>query len=174
MGAGLAHLGHECVAFVARLSADDFFSKLAIKQTPNGPEYFDGARKVTKFPSELTINIYMIAWSCPNADANSEHQQVSFQDLRWSIAWKTGLKTRQPQELDAKPIQTSRAEFEKQFSLERFQMPNLWGSNQSSTPAEYWSLTLAVHDQEAHITDSLILKASTAAERQIQRFSAHL
>jgi hypothetical protein len=175
MGAGLARLGHDCVAFVADLSADDFFSRLTSKQTPNGREYFDGTRRITKFPSELMVNVYMISWPCPNrTDADYERQEVLLQDLRWGIAWKTGMKTRQVEEFDVKLIPTSRSEFESHFSLEDLQLPNPLAGPQNSKPTEYWRLTLAVHNQDACVTDSLILTATTNAGRLIERFSAHL
>jgi len=169
MGGGLAHLDHECVTFIAHLTADDLFAKLTVSETPEGSEYWIGTQRVTKFPSRLQVNVYMISRQCPNKTHHELESQASLQDLQWSIAWKTGLKTRPLKQFEMKLSPTSRAEFEGHFGL--VSPPDLLTSIQRHT--EYWRVTLTMQDQDASISDSLVVTVMRAG-KQIMRFSAHL
>jgi hypothetical protein len=174
MGAGLSHLGRDCVAFVAHLSAADFFLHLTRKETPNGTEYWIRDQRITKFPSELTINVFVVSWPCRKTSTiDPESQQAPLQELRWSVAWKTGIKTRDVKKVEATLSRSSLSEFEKLF-VGNTQASNPMGDFHDRTPADYWKLTLAIREQEAPLSDSLILTLATGGGKQIARFSAHL
>jgi len=172
MGPGFGRLGGTCIAFGALLSADEFFLRLRVKETANGLEYWNGPSRVTKFPSELKINVLAYVWTCGESDrVDANSPQVILQTLRWNIEWKTGMKTRRVKRIELTLSPSSTDEWEKRIGSPSTPVSL---SELRQEGSQVWNVTLAIHDQDAPLTDSLILTVMTSTERQIARFSGHL
>ncbi|MGB8473516.1 MAG: hypothetical protein WCE61_05450 [Candidatus Acidiferrum sp.] len=174
MGPGFTRSGGTCIAFGALLSAGEFFQRLRVEKTATGLEYWNGPRRVTKFPSELTINVLTYIWACDDPDkANKEDKAEAssagavLQNLQWVIQWKTGMKTRPVARIDLKLNRSSADEFAKRVGTRSYPALPKEGS-------EIWNVTLAIHEQDAPLSDSLVLIVTTNGGKQVARFSGHL
>jgi hypothetical protein len=170
MGGGFSQAGATCILFVAQLSAGDFFLGLRIKETSSGPEYWSGPQRVTKFPPELTVNVLAYLGTCGRPEtADLRSAKTELQALRWTAAWKTGMKLRPVKGLDVVQAESSLDdELEKRTGIPS--PPPL----SSGAPRTAWKVTLHLHEGDAALTDSLIVTASTKDGTQVTRFAAHL
>lgn len=169
MGPGFTRLGGTCMAFGALLSAGEFFQRLRVEQTATGPEYWNGPHRVTKFPSELTVNVLTYLWPCSKPDSTEAiSTKAILQELRWTIEWKTKMKMRPVAGIDLKLIRLSADEFAERIGTPAYpSLPTKEGS-------EFWNVTLEIHGQDVPLSDSLVLLVRTDTGKQVARFSGHL
>jgi hypothetical protein len=173
MGGGVSRLENTCVAFVAYLSASDFFLRLRRTETSKGPEYWNGHELATKFPSNLQVNVLMHVWRCPgDTQLTDPIFEATLQPLQWRLAWKRGMKVRSIDEFEFRLTATSTSEWEKRTGHPfcSLQCSDLSAPGQSRD----WIASLAIRGQDAPLTDSLVLSVDASSGKHIARFSGHL
>ena len=175
MGGGFSQIGATCIMSVAQLSANDFFLNLSVKDTSTGPEYWIGSQQITKFPRELAVSVLIAdIGTCSHSEiATSSPPETLLQDLRWNVAWKTGMKTRPASGIDITQAKSSPEEEIAKRTGIPFALSPSSGPRQAK-PRAAWTITIRLHEQDAPLTDSLIVTATTNTGKQVARFSAHL
>ena len=162
MGALITKQGGCVILLGAFLSAGEFFPNLKIEETPSGIEYRHASVQITRFPRNLQINVVIQVWKCEQPEtADPDAIKILLESFQWTAGWKTGLKIRSPEKIETTLEQGSPDEIENRIGLE-------------PPPGPIWNVTIKLQDQDAPLSDSLILTASTQSGSIIGRFSGHL
>jgi hypothetical protein len=171
MGGRSTQIGATCITFVALLSADDFFLRLRLKETPHGLEYWNGSEQVTRFPPDLTVTILTYLASCGHSETTSPRPpETILRGLHWTVAWKTGMKIHSPTQIEVTQTESAPDELERRIGTPM----STTNATPPSKPMVPWTVSLKLHHQDALLSDSLIVTATTSTGKQVARFSGHL